>query len=45
VAKEMGRSSTQVTFKNSYRWLPEESLSDTDAVDSMIHDALQPSST
>lgn len=45
VAKEMGRSSTQVTFKTSYRWLPEESLSDTDAVDSMINDALQPSST
>jgi integrase len=45
VAKEMGHSSAEVTFKTYYKWLPKESLSDIDELDRVVKDHTQPSAT
>lgn len=45
VAKEMGHSSAEVTFKTYYKWLPKESLSDIDELDRVAKDHTQPSAT
>ena len=37
VSKEMGHSTTEITYRTYYKWLPKESRSDIDELDTQPH--------